>query len=72
MKKQDIVRRKKIWNLVMGPKGVPDTEANWPTDRRSQNQLKLKLKAAAVSQLLERVPDRTGDKRRQFKMGSAL
>jgi hypothetical protein len=30
-------RKKK--NLVMGPKGVPDTKTDRPTDRRSQHQL---------------------------------
>jgi hypothetical protein len=32
-------REKKKENLVMGPKGVPDTKTDRPTDRRSQNQL---------------------------------
>jgi hypothetical protein len=39
MKKQVFVRKKKILNLIMGPKEGPDTKTNWPTDRRSQNQL---------------------------------
>jgi hypothetical protein len=30
-------------NLVMGPKGVPDTKTDSSTDRRSQHQLKLQL-----------------------------
>jgi hypothetical protein len=25
--------------MVMGPKGVPNTRMDWPTDCRSQNQL---------------------------------
>jgi hypothetical protein len=35
------VRLKENLKLVMGTKGVPDTKANWPTDSRSQNQLRL-------------------------------
>jgi hypothetical protein len=39
MKKQVYVRLKDMQNLVMGPKGRPDTKTYWPTDRRSQIQL---------------------------------
>jgi hypothetical protein len=28
----------------MGPKGVPNTKTNWPTDSRSQNQLHFELR----------------------------
>jgi hypothetical protein len=34
-------RQKEIKNLVMGHKGGPDTKTNWPTERRSQNQLRI-------------------------------
>jgi hypothetical protein len=40
MKEQGTVRQKKIKYLVMGPKGGPDSKIIWPTDRRSQNQLR--------------------------------
>jgi hypothetical protein len=36
-----LVTQKQNQNLVMGPKGGSDTKKNWPTDCRSQNQLKL-------------------------------
>jgi hypothetical protein len=39
MKKQVHVRLKNMSNLVMGPKGRPDTKTYWPTDRRPQIQL---------------------------------
>jgi hypothetical protein len=32
-------KKRKKKNLVMGPKGVPDTETDRPTDRRSLHQL---------------------------------
>jgi hypothetical protein len=32
----------------MGPKGVPDVKTDWPTDRRSQNQLNSKLSQLCV------------------------
>jgi hypothetical protein len=28
-------KERKKWNLVMGPKGVPDTKSYWLTDRQS-------------------------------------
>jgi hypothetical protein len=39
MKKQVHVRLKDMQNLVMGPKGWPNTKAYWPTDRVSQIQV---------------------------------
>jgi hypothetical protein len=39
MKKQVHVRLKNMQNLVMGPKGLPDTKTYWPTDHRPQIQL---------------------------------
>jgi hypothetical protein len=36
-------KERKNKNLVMGPKGVPNTKTDRPTDRRSQHQLNINI-----------------------------
>jgi hypothetical protein len=36
-------------NLFVGPRRRPDTKTDWPTDRRSQNNLNLNLNAWGIT-----------------------
>jgi hypothetical protein len=53
--------------LTVGPKGGSDNKTNWPSDRRSQNQLRAsRVRQNRSSFYIAKMTDR--GKRRHFKM----